>query len=160
MNDNYAMIDGKRIEITEDTYNQFKALTNCDTYEDICTKLFTDEIYCTNEQGLIIKTGEGVQHNIDDPNNASSKRQLMKLLAINKLMNVAKYLNNGWTPDWNDHRIVKYFLWIETDTNSVGIDISPEDNLGAIYFKSEKFAEQAIAILGGDAIRLALTSEY
>lgn len=128
------------------------------TYEDIARKLFSDDKihYFIADDGNILDS-----HNIEITrsckNNANSKRQLEKLLAINMLMNVAKYLNDGWQPDWNSIHEDKFFIEIN------GSDIEIDEtliNYGAIYFKSEKLARKAIEILGEKTIKLALCTDY
>ena len=88
----------------------------------------------------------------------NSEKHLQKLIAINKLMNVAKYLNGDWQPNWsNDDN--KYYiimngnglLWIHCDTFY---------NSAIVYFKSIELAKQAIEILGEETIKLALCTDY
>lgn len=93
-----------------------------------------------------------------DANNCISEKQAKKLLAINKLMNVAKYLNGDWQPDWDYMHEKKYYISIEDKQ----IKICYVDNLQCsnTYFKSKELAEQAIEILGEETIKLALCTDY
>jgi len=129
------------------------------TYEDIARKLFGNikDIHYIGEYGDIYKTGN---KSIHDLNNCTSKKQAEKLLAINKLMNVAKYLNGDWQPDWSNEKEDKYFISYNYAIN----EIQTEDDLvfqnSYIYFKFEEFAKQAIEILGEETIKLALCTDY
>lgn len=90
----------------------------------------------------------------------NSEKHLQKLIAINKLMNVAKYLNGDWQPDWEDGDENKYYIEIEILTNSLRINYTNLFNRSIIYFKSEELARQAIEILGEETIKLALCTDY
>jgi len=77
-------------------------------------------------------------------------------LAINatfKLMKIAKALNEGWTPDWQDNDQRKYYPWMDMeDDNRSGLGLSfsvcgSADSLSAVgsrlCFKSRELAEYA-----------------
>lgn len=65
-----------------------------------------------------------------------------KLLAINKLMNVAKYLNNGWKPDWSDSNEVKYHLVVIKE--EIMINYLYSISTYNIYFRTKDLAKRAI----------------
>ena len=93
-----------------------------------------------------------------DSNNCTSEKQAKKLLAINKLMNVAKYLNGDWQPNWNDVYEKKWYIFIED--KQIKINNTYRLQCNDIYFKSQELAEQAIEILGEETIKLALCTDY
>lgn len=68
------------------------------TYEDIAKSLFSKPAFFIGADGTI--WAKSLNDCTTDLNNCTSKRQAEKLLAINKLMNVAKYLNGDWQPNW------------------------------------------------------------
>lgn len=111
------------------------------TYEEI-VKLLAKKFWC------------GIE-NI----NCTSKKQLDKLYAINKLMNVQKYLEKGWQPDWEDINMRKCFIYINKD-NEIRTDVSFLLTCGDIYFSSYENAQKAIEILGEDVIRQALSTDW
>ena len=80
---------------------RFKPIKKKIKYHNIAEKLFLNKItYFINvngEVGSYMLTG-----NPSRANNATSRQQLEQLLALNKLMNVAKYLNGDWEPDWKN----------------------------------------------------------
>lgn len=76
---------------------KFKPSKKYFTYKDICAKLFKEEGpgYYVASDGNIQKTQlEAFRQFITAPNNAPSKKQLERLLALNQLMNIAYYYNN------------------------------------------------------------------
>ena len=77
-------------------------------------------------------------------------------------MNVAKYLNGDWQPDWNnkDGYEYKYYLFIDYPSNKIKIEHLVSCCPNDIYFKSEEFAQQAVDILGEETIRLALCTDW
>lgn len=130
------------------------------TYEDVARKLFHNKSgFYTNNSGDIYYTTSFSNICCKDATNCTSKKQAEKFLAINKLMNVAKYLNSDWQPNWNDRDEDKHYLLINNNGNvMVYHDITY--NSGIVYFKSQKLAEQAIEILGEDTIKLVLCTDY
>ena len=129
------------------------------TYDDVARKLFLDggEMHFYIDMGGYITTIVNRKFNYSCKNNANSEKQLEKLLAINMLMNVAKYLNDGWQPDWNKAD-AKYCISINND--KIGIDFVSTKNYVDVYFISKELAEQAIEILGEETIKLALCTDY
>lgn len=89
----------------------------------------------------------------------TSGKQGEKLFAINNLMNVAKYLNDGWYPDWEEHN--NEFKWyINLYHSTIDIRYTTHYNGSFVYFKSEELAQQAIEILGEETIKLALSTDW
>lgn len=131
----------------------FKKVEEKLTYSDIAEKLFAfNGHYYINDDGRIMKTSTGWQC----PNVAPTEHQLKRLLAINKLMNVAHYLNDGWEPDWGDENAYKYYLYYNHKNKKIAIDCNRITQKPSVHFKSEKLIEQAIEILGEETIKLAL----
>lgn len=128
------------------------------TYEDIARKLFPDgETHYCIESGSQITTIINREFNYTCKNNANSRKQLEKLLAINMLMNVAKYLNDGWQPNWNNSEN-KYYIYSNGDNLRIcSTVLTCSTN---VYFKSTELVEKAIEILGEEIIKLALCTDY
>ena len=139
---------------------KFRPIKNKLTYEDIAKKLFSNNItYYTNLYGGIYNCPVGLEDSkVSHPNNCTSEKQVQKLLAINKLMNVAKYLNGDWQPDWNSEVEDKYYIY--ATTNIIDIASATFRYSDVVYFKSRKLAEQAIEILGKETIKLALCTDW
>lgn len=65
-----------------------------------------------------------------------------KILAISQLMNIAKYYNGDWKPDWNNQDEYKYSIVYNRDTYKV--DYSWKTIFSSIYFKNKKDAQAVI----------------
>lgn len=88
----------------------------------------------------------------------NSQKKVNKIQAITKLLNVAKYLNKDWQPDWNKNNW-KCFISIGK-TGKIKVDAIRELNFSIAYFKTPQLAQQAIDILGEETIRTALSTDY
>ena len=65
-----------------------------------------------------------------------------KILAISQLMNIAKYYNGDWEPNWSDPSMYKYFIIYAGDTYKV--DYNCKSIYNNIYFKNKKDAQAVI----------------
>ena len=65
-----------------------------------------------------------------------------KILAISQLMNIAKYYNGDWEPDWNNQNEYKYSIVCNRDTYKV--DYGWMTIFSNIYFKNKKDAQAVI----------------
>ena len=83
--------------------------------------------------------------------------QAKRMLAFNKLMNIAKYLNGDWKPDFDGHHknwnICKegddYFaLWTDFTENC------------SVYFKSEEAACEAVRLMGKDSLNDLFSTDW
>lgn len=127
------------------------------SYKDIARKLlYGQTVWYINNWGKITSliAGDCYYH----PNNCTSIKQAEKLLAINKLMNVAKYLNGDWQPNWNNSKECKYCLIIEG--NDITICCRTETNSNIVYFETKELAQRAVEILGEETIKLALSTNW
>lgn len=76
-----------------------------------------------------------------------------KLIALSRLMIIAKYYNRDWKPDWNSKEC-KYNIM---RTSEYGIISSSKYNEGAIYFKNK---EDAQAVIDNPNFRSTLDAIY
>lgn len=122
-------------ENSTDSIIRFKPIKEKITYEDIVKKLYPGKCYYIN-------------------NNHTSEEQICQLLYLNKLMNVAKYLNGDWEPDFRNTDEQKWFI----DYCSIlGTDFTCGNYRHSnVYFKSEELVKQAIEILGEEEVKKAL----
>ena len=67
---------------------------------------------------------------------------LDKILTISQLMNIAKYYNGDWEPNWSDPSMYKYFIICAGDTYKV--DYNCKSIYNNIYFKNKKDAQAVI----------------
>lgn len=123
------------------------------TYEDIVKELFKNKTayYISSDNVKMFCTD---CYSFNDVNNLYSIKQGEKLIALTKLINVAKYLNGDWKPDFEKSKCA-YF--IEEHYDNIKIVNYCCLNSGTPCFKSEELAKQAIDILGEEIIRIALS---
>lgn len=83
---------------------------------------------------------------------------LQQLLALNKLMNVAEYLNekSDWDWDDDDDDQIKWYIYYDHKSGTFGLSGNATLQSSHVYFDSKEHAEQAIEILGEDTIKCAL----
>lgn len=93
--------EGYEIDVENSTleYIKFKPVKKNITYEDVCNKLFKNGFYYIGDHGDIRDIAKHSNETYADDtyvdrNNASNIRQLKKLLALNQLLNIARYYNN------------------------------------------------------------------
>ena len=84
-----------------------------------------------------------------------NKNNVSKLVTLSKLMNIAKYYNGDWKPDWNNSYKPKYY--IRYNTNTYVVDCSYTYNYGNIFFKNK---EDAIAVINNPNFKDILDNIY
>ena len=129
-------------------------------YMDIVDELLSDTGYYITQHGQISYTN--FKHMSSSTklelNNALDRKQLESLLTLNKLINVAKYLNGDWLPDFEAGDEIKYYPSLTRSRLNIGTAYIVHGS--DVYFKSKELVEQAIEILGEKEIRKALTLQY
>lgn len=134
---------------------RFKPIKKKIKYYEIAKKLFLNKItYFISVDGKI--SSYLLKENPSIANNATSKQQLEQLLALNKLMNVAKYLNGDWEPDFTKINQTKCYISWDSKEKDLSVWFKQHMNDGSVYFKSEELACQAIEILGEEEVKKAL----
>jgi len=149
--------EGMEIDKENSTFECIKFKKKSLTYEDVAKELFGNKCgYFIAEDGSIEYCRFG--NNIcKEPNNATSRKQLEKLLAINKLMNVQKFL----CPDYKTQKNKgAYSIYIHNLDDTIKVSIVPFTNYLDVFFPTANLAEKAIDILGEDTIRLALSTDW
>lgn len=71
-------------------------------------------------------------------------------------MNVAKYLNGDWKPNWNNSSETKWDLFFNYCSKTLMTSNWKSSHYGGVYFKSEELVLQAIEILGEEEVKKAL----
>lgn len=143
----------------EDGEIRFREIKKNLTYNDIAKELFEYNKTYYNDAWANIKCVKETLVNYYNANNCTSKNQLEKLFAINKLMNVAKYLNGDWKPDWEEYN-GEFKYYIQLYHKLLNISYTTHYNGSFVYFKSEELAKQAIDILGEETIKIALCTDW
>lgn len=75
---------------------------------------------------------------------AVSKDNASKLVALNRLMNIAKYYNKGWKPNWKDGMEPKYFISFKYYNNCYNVAVRYKIINNNIHFKREEDAQAVI----------------
>lgn len=85
--------EGYEIDKENSTFSciKFKPSKKELTYKDVAEYLFNDTCYFTNKRGEIVSAE--VLATKEDKNNATTKKQLESLFALNQLLNIAEYYN-------------------------------------------------------------------
>lgn len=132
------------------------------TYDDICKELFFGKnAYWVHYNK--IKKGV-IRYSYSDIDNYTSLAQAKRTLAFNKLQNIAKYLNKGWKPDFDDTLQEKFYIAYTGDEPesdfevdllkgySVYSKINEPAYESSIYFKTFNLACEAIRLMGKDSL--------
>lgn len=67
-----------------------------------------------------------------------------KLLAISKLMNIAKHYNGDWKPNWNSIGESKYYIYCSHRDRTYGVSGTSSNNYGNVYFRLYNDAKAVI----------------
>lgn len=145
--------EGYEIDREKSTFGRIVFKQKGLTYEDVARKLFFGaRAWYFNGNGCIDSVPYCPATHICDPNNATSAKQLEQILALNKLMNVAKYLNGDWELQHGDDKV---YLFFDDINREFVVDIEFNVTRSTPYFKSEDLARQAIEILGETEVKKA-----
>lgn len=91
------------------------------TYEDVLKKLY---MYA---KGITV-----------NENNVS------KLVNLSRFMNIAKYYNKDWKPNWNNPKEAKYYIYCNPCDLKYKISCTSSANWGNIYFRFRDNAQSVI----------------
>ena len=127
------------------------------TYDDICKDLFYNkDAYYLGESNKI-SSWVMTSSNYKDFDNCTSKAQVKRLIAFNKLQNIAKYLNGGWKP--NFYYIEKKWAIVK-EGDIFSSKYNQMTNDASIYFKSESLANEAIEIMGEESLNDLFSTDW
>ena len=118
------------------------------TYDDICKDLFLNkDAWFLNHD--TIDSWVQTLSNFRDLDNCTSKAQAKRMIAFNKLQNIAKYLNDGWKPVFDG----KNQNWNICKENDIFIAMHTRClNKACVYFKSEDITNEAIRLMGEESL--------
>lgn len=99
--------EGYEIDAENSTFEciKFNPIKKDITYEDVCNSIFKTGYYINN-RSEIVRIHDFIDDVRIDKNNATNKKQLERLLALNQLLNIAEYYNKKAT-EFN----VKYHIY-------------------------------------------------
>lgn len=97
-----------------------------------------------------IEFGKQLSYNFDDAVNCTSVAQAKRMVAFNKLQNIAKYLNEGWKPDFTDG--TQNWFIAEEYFGEYKAKFTYFGKYGVVFFKSKCLANEAIRLMGEDSL--------
>jgi hypothetical protein len=109
-------IDTENSNLTEGI---IKFKSKCTTYDDIVNSL--SSIACIN---VCIHSSN-----------------IKKLIAMAQLMNIAKYVNGDWKPNWNSREEAKYYIYYNHKEGRYKVNSTARINWGDVYFRFRDNAE-------------------
>ena len=126
------------------------------TYDDVLKELFLDKIASWVGISKIYTATVG-RANYNDLNNCTSYAQAKRLLAFNKLMNIAKYLNGDWKPDFDGY----HEIWhIGKGGDTFLAMYTKFANKASVYFKSKEAVYEAIRLMGEDSLNDLFSTDW
>ena len=146
----------KKIEGDEEKKAPDAAEGKSITYDNILKKLFLNKESFFVGSSTISSMTTGV-NSYSHVNNCTSEAQAKRIIAFNKLQNIAKYLNGDWKPDFNRHD-EKWNInkegdkFIEMNTRTL--------NKANVYFKSQELTKKAIRLMGKESLRDLFSTDW
>lgn len=126
------------------------------TYYDILKELYLGKtaywIYYQN-----IEFGKQTSYNFEDAVNCTSVAQAKRMVAFNKLQNIAKYLNGNWKPAFDGYH-ENWNICKEGDTFLAMYTMFV--NKSSVYFKSKDLALEAIRLMGEDSLNDLFSTDW
>lgn len=127
------------------------------TYDDICKDLFYNKDAYYLDESNKISSWVMTSSNYNDFDNCTSIAQAKRMIAFNKLQNIAKFLNGDWKPNfdrddekWNINKDGDTF--IEMYTRRL--------NKAGVYFKSQELAKEAIRLMGEESLNDLFSTDW
>lgn len=144
----------KKIEGDAETPDDKKG--NPITYDDVLKELYYEKTaYWVSSSNIRhTKTGKGFYNDI---NNCASEAQCKRMVAFNKLQNIAKYLNKGWKPNFpgsNNYAICKNYA------GGYSLLGNHKRQAGAIYFRTKDLANEAIRLMGEESLNDLFSTDW
>jgi hypothetical protein len=128
------------------------------TYDDICKDLFYNKDAYYLEESNKVSSWVMTSSNYNDSDNCTSIAQAKRMIAFNKLQNIAKYLNKGWKPNFKD-AIQNWFI-AEEYSGEYKAKFSYSGNYGIVFFKSKCLANEAIRLMGEDSLNDLFSTDW
>ena len=111
-------------------------LENSDLSKGIIKLKKKDITYENVEDAL--KLGKNCKSIIINESNAS------KLVALSKLMNIAKYYNGDWKPNWSNSKENKFCIKFDYHKDRLYVDYNNSIGAGDVFFKNSEDAQAVI----------------
>lgn len=90
-------------------------------------------------------TYKGIQDSVGYPTSTFvTTHNRLKINAIDMLMNIAKYYNGNWKPNWKNPDSLKFYIWYDTLREKYDIEFCSGSVRNDVYFKNKKDAQAVI----------------
>lgn len=127
------------------------------TYNDILKEFYLDKTaYWACDEDDIIEGKQGLT-NYKVAVNCTTPSQAKRCNAFNKLQNIAKYLNNGWRPDFCNYE--KKWAIVKEGGNFYP-KYNQNVNDGSVYFKNEELTNEAIRLMGEESLNDLFSTDW
>lgn len=127
------------------------------TYDDICKELYLGKNACWVTSKNNVFQEVQTLSSYEDVINSTTPAQAKRYAAFNKLQNIAKYLNKGWKPNFDDGT----YKWsIVKDRNEYCSRYNRLKNDGSVYFKDADLANEAIEIMGENSLNDLFSTDW
>ena len=135
--------EGYEIDKENSTFEciKFKPIEKYLTYKEIAEKLNKDICFFI-AKGKIQSYAQYASY--DNPGVANSYKQIEKILAINQLMNIAKYYNGDWKPNWSNSKENKFCIKFDYHKDRLYVDYNNSIGAGDVFFKNSEDARTVI----------------
>lgn len=142
------------------------------TYDDILKEFYLDKTAYWGCDEDDINEGKQGLTNYKDAVNCTTPSQAKRCIAFNKLQNIAKYLNKGWEPNFDDTLQEKFYISYTGDEpeSDFPVDLLKSYQVcckvdepvyeSLIYFKTCKLAYEAIRIMGKDSLNDLFSTDW
>lgn len=147
--------EGYEIDKANSTFECIKFKKKEISYKDICRSMTDADDGFYYIEGCMITHDDRKHYNDFWMVGAPSYNQIAQIVALNKLMNVAKYLNKK-TLMWDYEDKTKWYIYYDHREGALDLAWKYTHQSSHVYFDSEAHAKQAIEILGEDTIKKAL----
>lgn len=126
------------------------------TYDDVLKELYLGKTaYWVYDKS--IESGKQSSYNFEDAVNCTSVAQAKRMVAFNKLQNIAKYLNGNWKPDFDGN----HENWSITKTGDDFLATYTRNvNKANVYFKSRDLTLEAIRLMGGYSLNDLFSTDW
>lgn len=126
------------------------------TYDDVLKKLYYGKTaYWVGSTRISYAITN--ENSYNGMNKCASEAQCKRMVAFNKLQNIAKYLNNGWKPDFPDSN--NYTICKKCAGGYCILD-NTKYQAGAIYFRTEELANEAIRLMGEKSLNDLFSTDW
>lgn len=127
------------------------------TYDDILKELYLNKTaYWLCDKNNILE-GKQNYSSYEDSVNCTTRAQVKRCAAFNKLQNIAKYLNNGWKPKFSYN--TKNWAIVKDEEGFVP-RYNQRTNDGSVYFKSEDLVLEAIRLMGEESLNDLFSTDW